>query len=179
MHLGRQVLKSLWEKKKMLVTSIFSFYHNIYIYLGNNSIMWKTSELSTINSFNSINLKIWPMVNSRFCTTQVKCWKALWEICLNVAEKIEFIFDRVENTEVKKENGVLLFPQLFNPFPYNDTYWRHWEKSLLKTLWEKEKLLVTSSFSFSHSVFYPFGWLSAIFIQLEIVVCKLFQFGRV
>ena len=32
-----------------------------------------------------------------------------------------------------------------------------WETSLLKTLWEKEKLLVTSNFSFSHSVFYPFG----------------------
>ena len=28
--------------------------------------------------------------------------------------------------------------------------------SLLKTLWEKEKLLVTSNFSFSHSVFYRF-----------------------
>ena len=37
---------------------------------------------------------------------------------------------------------------LFNPF---------WETSLLKTLWEKEKLLVTSNFSFSHSVFYLFG----------------------
>ena len=28
--------------------------------------------------------------------------------------------------------------------------------NLLKTPWEKEKLLVTSNFSFSHSVFYPF-----------------------
>ena len=28
--------------------------------------------------------------------------------------------------------------------------------SLLKTRWEKEKLLVTSNFSFSHSVFHPF-----------------------
>ena len=27
---------------------------------------------------------------------------------------------------------------------------------VLKTLWEKEKLLVTSNFSFSLSVFYPF-----------------------
>ena len=35
---------------------------------------------------------------------------------------------------------------------------------------EKEKLLVTSNFFFSHSVFYPFG---------EVVVYKLFQFGRV
>ena len=45
----------------------------------------------------------------------------------------------------------------FNPFPHNDTFWRPWETNLLKTLWKKEKLLVTSNFSFSHSVFYPFG----------------------
>ena len=29
--------------------------------------------------------------------------------------------------------------------------------SFLKTLWEKEKLLVSSIFYFFHSVFYPFG----------------------
>ena len=34
-----------------------------------------------------------------------------------------------------------------NPFPHNDTFWRPWETSLLKTLWEKERLLVTSNFS--------------------------------
>ena len=51
--------------------------------------------------------------------------------------------------------------------------------SLLKTLREKEKLLVTSNFSFSHSVFYPFGELPAIFIKFNILVSKLFQFGRV
>ena len=51
--------------------------------------------------------------------------------------------------------------------------------SLLKTLWEKEKLLVMSNFSFSHSVFYMFEELFSIFIKFEIVVCKLFQFGRV
>ena len=50
---------------------------------------------------------------------------------------------------------------------------------LLKTLREKEKLLVTSNFSFSNSVFYLFGELSAIFNKLKIVVCKLFQFGSV
>ena len=50
---------------------------------------------------------------------------------------------------------------------------------VLKTLWVKEKLLVTSNFFFSHSVFYPFGELSAIFIRFKIVVCKLFEFGRV
>ena len=40
-------------------------------------------------------------------------------------------------------------------------------------------MLVTSNFSLSHSVFYPFEEISAIFINFEIVVCKLFQFGRV
>jgi hypothetical protein len=44
----------------------------------------------------------------------------------------------------------------FNPFPHNDTILRPWETSLLKTPWEKEKLLVTSNFSFTHRVFYLF-----------------------
>ena len=50
---------------------------------------------------------------------------------------------------------------------------------VLKTLLEKEKLLITSNFSFSHSVFYSFGELDAIFIKFETVVCKLFWFGKV
>ena len=41
-------------------------------------------------------------------------------------------------------------------------FWKHWEK---------EKLLVTSNFSFFLGVFYPFWELSAIFIKFEIVVC--------
>ena len=34
--------------------------------------------------------------------------------------------------------------------------------NLLKTLWEKEKMLVTSIFSFFHNVFYPFTRQTAI-----------------
>ena len=67
----------------------------------------------------------------------------------------------------------------FNPFPNNPWFSRAWRTSLLKTLQKKEKLLGTSNFSFSHSVFYPVGELSAIFIKFEIVVCKVFQFERV
>ena len=66
-----------------------------------------------------------------------------------------------------------------NPFPNKPWFLLVCRTSLLKTLWEKEKWLVMSRFSFSHSVFYLFGELSAIFIKFEIVVCKLFQFGRV
>ena len=67
--------------------------------------------------------------------------------------------------------------QVFNPFPNNPWFLRVFSSSLLKTLWEKEKLLVTSNFSFSNCVFYPFEELSAIFIKFEIFVCILLQFG--
>ena len=61
-----------------------------------------------------------------------------------------------------------------NPFPNTAWFLRACSTSLLKT-----SLFVTSNFSFSHSVFYLFGDFSFIFIKFEIVVCKLFQFGRV
>ena len=66
----------------------------------------------------------------------------------------------------------------FNPFPNKPWFLHVCSTSLLKTLWEKEKLLVTSDFSFSHSVFYPVRKLSAILIKVKIVICKFFQFGR-
>ena len=72
------------------------------------------------------------------------------------------------------------FQNSFNPFPNKPWFLRVCSTSLLKTLWEKEKLLVMSNFSFSQRVFFcPFGELSAIFIKFEIVVCKVFRFGRV
>ena len=67
----------------------------------------------------------------------------------------------------------------FNPFPNKPWFLRVWSTSLLKTLCEKEKLLVTSNISISHSVFYPFEELPSFFVKFEIVICKLFQFGRV
>ena len=66
-----------------------------------------------------------------------------------------------------------------NPFPNKPLFLRVCSKSLLKTLWEKEKLLVTSNFSFSHSVFNLFGEPSAIFVKSDIVVCKVFEIRRV
>ena len=66
-----------------------------------------------------------------------------------------------------------------NPFPNRPLFLRVCCSNLLKILWEKEKLLVTSNISFSHSVFYPSSVLSAIFITFKIVICKLYQFGSV
>ena len=66
-----------------------------------------------------------------------------------------------------------------NPFPNKPWFLCVCSTSLLKTLWEEEKLLVTSNFSFSHGVFNCFGELPVILIKFEIVVCILFKFGRV
>ena len=87
-------------------------------------------------------------------------------------------FWSVKNVQ-KYYNCIIPALSTVNPFPNKPWFLRVCGKSLLKTLWEKEKLLVTSKFSFSHSVFYPFGELSAIFIKFDVVVCRLFQFGRV
>ena len=43
----------------------------------------------------------------------------------------------------------------------------------------KGEIARNEQFSFSHSVFYPFWKLPAIFIKFDIVVCILFEFGRV
>ena len=74
----------------------------------------------------------------------------------------------------------LLFPQCvlpieklllsFNYFP-NKALFNVSAVQVVKTLWQKEKLLVMRNFS-SHSVFYHCGEFSAIFIKFETVLCK-------
>ena len=59
--------------------------------------------------------------------------------------------------------------QNINSFPNKPWLLRVCSTSLLKTLWKKEKLLVASNFSFSHSVFYPFEEFSAIIGKIEIL----------
>ena len=52
---------------------------------------------------------------------------------------------------------------MVNPFPNKPWVLRVCSTCPLKIMWEKEKLLITSNFSFSHIVFYPFGELSAAY----------------
>ena len=63
----------------------------------------------------------------------------------------------------------------FNPFPNKPWFSCVCSTSLLKTLWEKEKLLVRAISPFPTA----FSTLSTIFSYFKIVVSKLFQFGRV
>ena len=66
-----------------------------------------------------------------------------------------------------------------NPFPNKPWFVRGCSSRLLKTLWEKEKLLGTNNFSFSHSVWYLFEELSAVFIRLKLLSAISFSFGKV
>ena len=88
-----------------------------------------------------------------------------------------FVFDRIENIFSFSHNVSSLLSRLINPFPNKPWFLRVCSISLLKIMREKEKLLIMSNFSFSHSVFYPLRELSAIFMLFKIVVCKFFQFG--
>ena len=67
-----------------------------------------------------------------------------------------------------------------NLFPNNPLVLHVCNTSLLKTPWEKGEIAHNEQFLlFPHSVFQPFGELSAIFVKFEIVLCKRFQFERV
>ena len=58
-----------------------------------------------------------------------------------------------------------------NPFPNKPLFLRVCSTSHLKTLWKKKKLLVTSNFSFSNSVFYSLGEFFVIFNCLLETLC--------
>ena len=47
-----------------------------------------------------------------------------------------------------------------------------------KTLWKMEKVLVTSKFFIFHSIFYPFGQLFTISLNLELLPANFFSFGE-
>ena len=100
-------------------------------------------------------------------------------------EMSEFVRDGIENMGKETKCWITtfyLFSTMFSnalcsrvdkscncldyPFPNKPWFLCVCYESLLKTLQEKKKFLVTSNFSFSLFVFYPFKKLSAIFIKI-------------
>ena len=65
-----------------------------------------------------------------------------------------------------------------NPLSHDTDFSDPGQKGLMKTLWEKKKMLVTSISYFSHNVFY---YIKDNFHQLgytETVICKCFHFRQ-
>ena len=95
-----------------------------------------------------------------------------WLLALLTIFKMMF---RSQHNIVSKQ--LYSFP--LNPFPHSDTFWRVWERSLLKKLWEKEKLLVQAISPFPTIFFYSIKGRNYHFCYIQFVVCKCFQFGLV
>ena len=68
----------------------------------------------------------------------------------NFISRASFMLSSASSFNLDK--SCILF--LTNTLPLNHDFQRLSERTLLKTLWEKEKMLVTSIFSFFHNVFY-------------------------
>ena len=141
------LLKTLWEKEKMMVAIIFSFSHNVFCLAGD-----KNPHLSY------------------FCFFVCKClqWMVDSEI-LSFGEDLTCV--KVKGMSICE--GFWLTLSQTSPCFYVSAV------QILKTLWKKEKLLVVNNFSFTHSVFLHIWRTLSFFFKFEIVVCKLFQFGRV
>ena len=95
--------------------------------------------------------------------------------------KFDIVVCKLKNFD---ESEIVIWERV-NPVPNKPWFLHVCSKSLLKTLWEKEKFLITSNFFFSHSVFYSFGELchfhqnlklssanSLNFVESETVVCE-------
>ena len=165
--------KHCGKKKKELVTSIFSFSYNVFKSLLGS---WKTMDC-LVKIFFPIEKKI---ANCRIKITQMSnfsCWEGVEskvgkgdnDVLPDVSPfskivKLFFLWVVTLKTWVYLEKSSTgLQPATLHPFPNNPLFLYVCTKCFLKTLWEKEKLLETSNFSFSNSVFYPLGKLSAIF----------------
>ena len=129
---------------------------------------------------NIVSALIWHHNNGRVMT---KC-HGFCKMTTTQPPKLKqyFVFPpKTAELKMKRNHTNWWFYQVIkvNPFPNKPWFLGVCSASLLKTRWKKDKLLVTSNLSFSHSVFYLYRKLSAIFVKFKIVVCKLFQFGRV
>ena len=110
--------------------------------LKTNLIFWITLNLLSANAFNLDKSVILLFGNG------LSLSKTLWKKAFQIRSQVLGL-QRIS----------------FNPFPNKPWFLRVCSTGLLKTLWEKEKLLVTSNFSFSHSVFYPYENFFAILIK--------------
>ena len=82
--------------------------------------------------------------------------KKLFENLLDKKMLVTSIFFLSQNIFYPSQNKISIFQLYiyFNPLLHKYSFWHINNRQLLKTLWEKKKLLVTSNFSFSDNVFY-------------------------
>ena len=157
-----------FNQMQIIITSnrvIFHF-HNIGLCNNMQVFLWQVKQSKIVNHFLLEYLKFWTQFNHL-------------KLCFSVELKNVRIKGNNHKHPGYLSNNLPREKESLNPFPNKPWFLPVCRTSLLKTLWEKEKLLVTSNFSFSHSVFYPFGEHSVTVIKSKIFICTLFLFIRV
>ena len=109
------LLKTLWEKKKSLVMSNFSFSHSVsYPFRKTYTIFIKFKIMvRKLSQFGSLKFVVWESVNS-FPNDTILDWtklEAFADGTLNFAKMMISFSNRVENIVSKGENAG--FPQCF------------------------------------------------------------------
>ena len=128
-----------------------------FIQLWNFMLSWVEHEKSFISTGPGL---VWERVKMHF--------KMSSAICLSLDQSNFPVAKGVGPDQSLQTDILATFQRCINSLPHNSYIERPWNRSLLKTLWEKEKMLVTSIFSFSRNVFYP--------SQKEISVFKVHLF---
>ena len=143
-------------------------------------LSWVLNQKSLMRVLNTITLQLPQIGFCGICRRQChyEFNTVFWISCIVFCAKPKEV-NPIKQISLLQISVSVALKYIINPFPNKPWFLCVCSTSLLRTLWEKEKLLVTSNFSFSHSVFNPFGELSAIFIKFKIVVCKVFEIGRV
>ena len=77
---------------------------------------------------------------------------------------------RLQSLSVWKSLEFIVWERI-NPFPHNAAFWRPWETSLLKTLWEKDKFACNEQFLLFPQCFLPVR--ITLFHFSEIWNCRL------
>ena len=95
-----------------------------------------------------------------------------------IKKKIKSMLPSAFSPSLPLQYKLLSFKTLFNPFPNKALFLHVCSTSLLKTIWEKEKLLIMSNFSFFQSIFYPMGELSTISSSLKLSSANSFSLGE-
>ena len=144
------LLKALWEKEKLLETNNFSFFPTVFSTFLENFL--PLSNRLTKKTF---------LFHSTFCNkidTDIQCFFHN----VNKFSRDKLSFESGCKNAYSFTKQALVCTCLHS-----------------KSFENTEGKGVTSNFSFSRSVFHPSGELSAIFIKFRIVICKLFDSGRV
>ena len=188
MSAAQAFLKTLWEKEKLLLSINLSLFHTAFsthlenfppfLTIQNCRVhtlsVWKSPKVVEWERLKTLKKKPFENIVDKGENAGDQHFLLFQQCFLNSFKHFFFMFELQVFCHVQM---LSIFPGL-NPFPKKPWFLRVCTAGLLKTLWKKDKLLIKSNLSFSHSVFYPFGKLSATFIKFKIVICKLFQFGK-